>query len=346
MDRRDIREKAETLQNVLIARATGGSADDPTYRSLRDELLSEFEIRDRLPAFVRTSRDLSQFWAYITKQSGQYASRREHIWEAFNGTFEYLEAPSAAEPTEKSPQKGDAPVPIAEQIRPRTREKVRVFISYSTHDKSAAGAVKHAISSAGFECFLAHEDLQVSEEWRERILEELDRCEILVVILSKSFIASSWAPQEIGVIVGRRSVPIVPLSLDGTIPFGFISHIQGRPIPPGGIQLGTILEPLAKKYPRLAVPALIQRVREASSYRSAEAALQPLVPVYQLLTDGELEDLVDAANENGQVWNAALCYREYLPALIRTSRDRIPRRKLKALEYQVRNQSWFNEDEA
>lgn len=60
MDSNTLRESVESLQNILIARATGGTADDAGYRALREELIGEPSLRDRLPSFVRSSRDLSQ----------------------------------------------------------------------------------------------------------------------------------------------------------------------------------------------------------------------------------------------------------------------------------------------
>ena len=337
-----LREEVESLQNIMIARATGGQADDAGYRSLRETLINAPEIHEALPSFVRTARDLSQFWAFISKTQG-YAPRREFIWNAFSPLLDQLEnlAAGAAAPA--------APIIPAPNQRPsalkQTAKKIRAFISYSTKDKVTAGAVKHALSSAGFDCFLAHDDLQVSEQWRERILEELSRCQVFFALLSANFVASPWGAQEIGIIVGRGDVPIVPLSLDSTLPFGFISHIQGKPLPEGGIDVGAVLEPLARKYPRLAIPILIRRVRDASSFRGAEAALQPLVALYDRLTDEELYDLADAAINNGQVWDASLCRTDYLPEMIEVAGKRLRPEQHRALSHQLLHNEWYPGDE-
>jgi hypothetical protein len=83
-------EKVQALQNAAIARATGGSADDRQYRRLRSELMENEETKKLLPSFIRTSRDLSQFWAYISNTGG-YAPRRKHIWEAFQPLLDFAE---------------------------------------------------------------------------------------------------------------------------------------------------------------------------------------------------------------------------------------------------------------
>ena len=57
-------EKVEFFQNLLVSYATGGQVTDSEFRSLREELIAEPRLRDRLPRFVRTVRDLNQFWPY------------------------------------------------------------------------------------------------------------------------------------------------------------------------------------------------------------------------------------------------------------------------------------------
>jgi hypothetical protein len=50
--------------------------------------------------------------------------------------------------------------------------KLYAFISYQTEDKQIAGRIKSLLETIGVKSFLAHEDIDVSEEWRIKILEE------------------------------------------------------------------------------------------------------------------------------------------------------------------------------
>lgn len=84
-------ERATYLQNVLVSRATGGYPDEAHYESVRRELLRNREIADLLPSFVRTCRDLSQFWGFIKQAHGQYQGRRDLIWSEFAPLLERLE---------------------------------------------------------------------------------------------------------------------------------------------------------------------------------------------------------------------------------------------------------------
>ena len=85
-------EQIETLQNALIAQATGGSADDREYQRLRVLIVENPSVRDIVPKFLRTCRNLSQFWQFIKYEFGSYAERRQYIWDAFRPLLERIES--------------------------------------------------------------------------------------------------------------------------------------------------------------------------------------------------------------------------------------------------------------
>jgi len=222
---------------------------------------------------------------------------------------------------------------------------MRAFISYSHIDRQYGAQAKTVLGEVGIESFLAHDDLEVSEEWRVRILEELRRCDLFVPLLSVNFLASRWAPQEVGFVVSRSDVVVAPLSVDGTVPFGFIGHVQAARIPQTGITRETLVVPLARKRPREILPSLIRIAVNASSYRDAEAKMRPLVPFFGELTPEEAQSLAEGSVENGQVWDAALCRTEYLPQLVRMQGEVIQPKTLRALQYQIANaRRYFGDD--
>lgn len=223
--------------------------------------------------------------------------------------------------------------------------KITAFISYSHKDRKYGAEAKAVLAEVGIEAFLAHDDLHVSEEWRERIIEELQRCDIFVPLLSANFLESKWAPQEVGFIISRPDVAIAPVSLDGTTPSGFISHVHGRTIKTDGITRELLVDPLARRIPRKIVPSLIRSVDEAATFRSGEARMLPLVPLFAKLTAQEAQALAEASVRNSQIWSAAACRNEYLPAFIAAQKDNIDRKTLRALRYQIKNDAWFSEDE-
>lgn len=98
-------ERAAFLQNLLISRATGGSPDEFEYQAVRKALLENRDVADIIPAFVRTCRDLSQFWAFIKRENGQYEGRRQIIWTAFSPLLERLEG-KATKPSDGAISEG------------------------------------------------------------------------------------------------------------------------------------------------------------------------------------------------------------------------------------------------
>lgn len=84
------------MEALLISCATGGSSENSIYEYLRREFMSNAEIRDLLPAFVRTHRNLGAFWPYIKNEAGTYAERRQLISVAFTPVLDYLEGASGA----------------------------------------------------------------------------------------------------------------------------------------------------------------------------------------------------------------------------------------------------------
>jgi len=116
MSANELLEKIETFQNLLLSYATGGQVTEEEFEYRRTELLNESGLKARLPRFVRTCRDLRQFWAFIKQKSPTYQGRREYLWGEFNPLLEELEG------------KFDAP------SDKRVTEAVAVFDSDSVHE--------------------------------------------------------------------------------------------------------------------------------------------------------------------------------------------------------------------
>ncbi len=84
-------EKAQYLQNLLVNRATGGVADNAEYQLLRQHLLSNQTTNALLPSWIRTNRDLSQFWQFIKLKFSTYTERRSFIRDEFSALLDFLE---------------------------------------------------------------------------------------------------------------------------------------------------------------------------------------------------------------------------------------------------------------
>lgn len=84
-------ERAQSLQNILVATATGGRDGDASYKHLRAYFIKITSYNDLLPSFVRTNRELSQFWQFIKEKFPSYAERRAYLWKEFTPLMDHLE---------------------------------------------------------------------------------------------------------------------------------------------------------------------------------------------------------------------------------------------------------------
>jgi len=103
--------------------------------------------------------------------------------------------------------------------------KPNIFISYSYHDRFIAGDIKTELESIGFVVFMAHEDIEPSEEWQNEIIRQLTICDVFIPLFSKNFRESKWTDQETGIAFGSKK-EVIPISLDKTMPYGFIGKYQ------------------------------------------------------------------------------------------------------------------------
>jgi hypothetical protein len=189
------------------------------------------------------------------------------------------------------------------------------FLSYQTEEKLVAAAVRALLEKLGIKSFMAHEDIQVSHEWRLKILEEIGKADMFIPLLSAAYRQSDWCMQESG-IAAHRNMCIIPLSLDGTIPPGFIGHVQSSKINPANITVADLLPGLAKADIGFAIDAMIKNLKGSASFRGAEANFGLLLPYLGQATDEQIVRILKVSQANGQICHAGLCAHEYLPPLL------------------------------
>ncbi len=84
-------EQAETLQNLLISRATGGSESSVDFRQLRQALIEDPNSQKLLPKCVKTCRSLDQFWQFIKYKFDTYTERSSFLYAEFQPLLDHLE---------------------------------------------------------------------------------------------------------------------------------------------------------------------------------------------------------------------------------------------------------------
>jgi hypothetical protein len=84
-------EQAMALLNLLIDEATGGNNSASEYEYLRNNLINDATHLSLLPVWIKTNRNLSQFWSFIKYKFKTYRERREFIWNEFQPLLSVLE---------------------------------------------------------------------------------------------------------------------------------------------------------------------------------------------------------------------------------------------------------------
>lgn len=85
---------------------------------------------------------------------------------------------------------------------------VTVFLSHIHEHRHFAGEVKSGLARRGIDAFVAHDDIQPSQQWREVIKAALSTCHAFVAFLDVGFHESQWCDQEAGWALGR-GIPII-----------------------------------------------------------------------------------------------------------------------------------------
>jgi hypothetical protein len=101
---------------------------------------------------------------------------------------------------------------------------MNTFISYASDIKKTAGRIKGYLDRYGFNCFLAHEDIQPQTEWPKEIIAALEQCDLFLPLLTTGFTESFFCQQETG-FAYCRDVEILPVMISKA-PMGMIADLQ------------------------------------------------------------------------------------------------------------------------
>jgi hypothetical protein len=196
---------------------------------------------------------------------------------------------------------------------------MRAFLSYQTDERAIAARVSDLLVKINITTFMAHEHIEVSVEWREEILRQLDLADLFVPILSAKYWGSIWCKQESG-IAAFRGMTIIPLSIDGAIPQGFMAHIQSTRIDPAAPTYQNLLPGIAKNDLSFVIATVTEIISGSRNYRAAEANFALILPYLDRATDDQVVELLRISTANGQICHAGLCAQKYLPPLFASHR--------------------------
>lgn len=170
-------EKVGYLQNILVAYATGGSAEPDEYEALRSELLRNPSIAKKLPSWLRIHRNLDSFWGFIQPKLGTYGERRLFLAEEFAPAINYLEFGEEAISAEEEVQPTVNPDNAQKTIKPKSK----VFIVHG-RDNEVKQEVSRFIESMGLDVIILHEQASSGMTIIEKIEHYSNEADFAVVL--------------------------------------------------------------------------------------------------------------------------------------------------------------------
>lgn len=108
-------------------------------------------------------------------------------------------------------------------------KNVDVFLSHADEDRKIAGNLASQLRKHDFNVFVAHDDIEIGEEWESKLKEKIAICDIFLVLLSDNYHKASYTDQEIGIAVSLNK-RIFQVRIDETVPYGFVSKYQAKKI--------------------------------------------------------------------------------------------------------------------
>jgi hypothetical protein len=177
-------------------------------------------------------------------------------------------------------------------------EGFRVFLSHKTEVKKETALLKNKLSLYGVSCFVAHEDIHPTQEWQNEIENALHTMDSFVALITEDFHDSLWTDQEIGFAFGK-GVPIIAIRL-GKDPYGFIGKFQGLSSTWEEAPF-EIIKILIKK--EKMIDTFIGAVKFCEGFENSNK-LSELLPYIERLSDSQIDSLIEAYNENSQVYDS------------------------------------------
>ena len=180
---------------------------------------------------------------------------------------------------------------------------VRVFLSHKAEYKKPTSKLKECLGKYGIACFVAHEDIEPTEEWQREIEYALQSMDGMVALLTGDFHNSKWTDQEVGIALGR-GVPVIAVCLEQD-PYGFIGKrqgLQGCSWEEIGGMAGKIYALLHKRLPdqsRL-FEAALAAYAESTSFADSGWKVGNVLSAFKTLTPVQVERIVRACRENAQ----------------------------------------------
>ena len=198
-------------------------------------------------------------------------------------------------------------LPLSPDVLPTCWEGAhfRLFISHLWEHRSFAGDIEAELRNFGISSFIAHKNIEPTQDWQDEIEAALATCDAMLALLHPDFHSSKWTDQEIGYGMGRQLL-IVSVDL-GTTPYGFIGRFQAiTGIGENPTRLARRLSEILRQHPqtqRRMAEAAVDYFAESPSFDEAKRRMS-LLQELEYWDNGMTARAHSALDDNNQIANA------------------------------------------
>ncbi|MEA1900976.1 MAG: toll/interleukin-1 receptor domain-containing protein [Thermodesulfobacteriota bacterium] len=182
-------------------------------------------------------------------------------------------------------------------------------MSHRDSFKRTANEIKKSLAFYGISSFVAHEDIEPSEEWIKEIEKALFSMNALLALLSDGFSASVWTNQEVGVAFGRgKFILSVRLRED---PQGFVGKFQALRSKGKNVNVDELCSQITAhllnhpKTQEKMIASYFSAIRNMASFAESEKWAELLSSIKNV-NESQANVLMNAYNDNPQAYGCFL----------------------------------------
>lgn len=153
----------------------------------------------------------------------------------------------------KGGEKSDLYLKYSDSVEKMVNKPTKLFISYQQNDVQLACSIQDLIvqnsSLQKNDVFVAHRDIPLSEEWRKKMIKQLENSTHLLALCTNNFLNSAFGNQEVGYAIAKQ-IRIAPIFWRDTErnKFGFLESFQSLAEFADETNLKTIISKILRRF--------------------------------------------------------------------------------------------------
>ena len=101
---------------------------------------------------------------------------------------------------------------------------IDVFISHASGDVALARELRGHLESGGYRCWMAPDDVSGPKSWAEQIVESIDACKVMLVMISSVANQSDHVSKEVDLAL-EHGKAVLPIRLENVVPSGALQYL-------------------------------------------------------------------------------------------------------------------------